>query len=91
MPRIAFLAVSLVVLYASGGPIALLDGRLPYTNDMTGHVWWLSAFRSAFLHGHPLGWSNDINLGYLFGYTYFPFPPLVVTALSFVLPMAAAI
>jgi len=90
-PWTAFGVVALIVAITLGGPVALLNSHLPYTNDMTGHDWWLEAFRTAWLHGHPLGWSNEINLGYLFGYTYFPLPPMVMTVLAVVLPIAVAI
>jgi len=90
-PRVVFLVLAFVILETLGGPSALLSHRLPYGHDFSGHDWWLTAFRTAVLHGHPLGWSSQIDNGYLFGYTYFPFPPLVVTVLAVVLPVAIAI
>ncbi len=91
VPRLCLGVVALLILFTVGGPTALFNGRLPYTSDFTGHTWWLAAFRDALWHGHPLGWNSQINNGYLFGYTYFPLPALIVAVLGVVVPVALAI
>ncbi len=90
VPQLCLGLVTLLILYAVGGPAALFNGHLPYTIDFTGHTWWLAAFRDALWHGHALGWNSQINNGYLFGYTYFPLPALIVAFFSIVLPLALA-
>ena len=91
VPRLCLGLVTFLILYTVGGPAALFNGHLPYTSDFTGQTWWLSAFRDALWHGHALGWNSQINNGYLFGYTYFPLPALVVAFLSIVMPLALAV
>ena len=86
----AFALVTLVVLLAVGGPAALFSSHWSYFGDMAGHDWWLSSYRTALLHGAPFGWSNDTDNGFLFGYFYFPLPPIIVTVLASVLSVAAA-
>ena len=86
----AFASVAIVVLLAVGGPVALFSSHLSYFGDMAGHDWWLNSYRTALLHGAPFGWTTDTNNGFLFGYFYFPLPPIIVTVLATVLSVAAA-
>ena len=91
LPSVSLGLVAIVILVFAGGPLALFNGRLPYTGDFTGHDWWLITFRDALIHARALGWNSQINNGYLFGYTYFPLPPLIVAVLASVMPIALAI
>lgn len=88
---VALAVVALVLVVASGGPGELFSSQLPYFGDQAGHDWWLSAFRQHLLSGTPLTWSDAINNGFLFGYFYFPLPPLIVTLLATVASVPVAI
>ena len=87
---VAFAVVAIVLIIAMGGPAALLSSHWPFYGDQPGQDWWLAGFRSQLLHGSAFGWNSQTNNGFLFGYFYFPLPPLFVTALATVVSVAAA-
>jgi hypothetical protein len=86
----AGLAAIIVLFFIGFG--GLLDATLPIAGDQVTHNWWLIEFRDRlFGPGAILGWTNDLSAGYLFGFFYFPLPPIVFSVLSLALPDAMAI
>lgn len=91
-PHLVSLWVSICIIVLAVGPLGILDPALPIAGDQVTHNWWLSEFRDRlFTTGSIFGWTNDLSLGYLFGFFYFPLPPLVFSLLSIVLSDAIAI
>lgn len=88
---VASLVAALIILYAIG-PFGILNSALPMAGDQVTHNWWLTEYRDRlFALDGVFGWTNDLSLGYLFGFFYFPLPPLIFSALSLLLPDAVAI
>ena len=91
LPSLAAALAGLVVLLAIG-PLGIFDPALPIAGDQVTHNWWLTEFRDRlFGPGSILGWTDDLSAGYLFGFFYFPLPPLVFSLLSLVVADAIAI
>lgn len=91
LPAVLAAIASLVILTSIGFG-GMFDSALPIAGDQVTHNWWLIEFRDRlFGEGSVLGWTNDLSAGYLFGFFYFPLPPLVFSALSLVFSDPVAI
>lgn len=94
---LALLTAIAAVLVVAGSVSGVFSSRLPMAGDMAAHNWWLLEFRDRLLghHDHePLSvfsWTNSSNAGMPFGFFYFPFPALLVSLMSTVVPDALAI
>jgi len=83
-------ATMLVILAV--GPLGVFSPAYPVAGDQVTHNWWLVEFRDRlFALDGVFGWTNDLSLGYMFGFFYFPLPPLVFSVLSMVFADAIAI
>lgn len=83
-------ATMLVILAV--GPLGVFSPAYPVAGDQVTHNWWLVEFRDRlFAFDGVFGWTNDLSLGYMFGFFYFPLPPLVFSVLSLVFADAIAI
>jgi hypothetical protein len=84
-------ALSVAVVFAVAGGSTFTD-VFPVAGDQVTHNWWLVEFRDRLISGDwPAGWTNDLSHGVLFGYFYFPLPPLIFSALSYLLVDAVAV
>jgi len=84
------IAAMLVVLAV--GPLGVFSPAYPVAGDQVTHNWWLVEFRDRlFAFDGVFGWTNDLSLGYMFGFFYFPLPPLVFSLLSLIFADAVAI
>jgi len=90
-PWVSALIAACIVALAIG-PLGIINPAYPVAGDQVTHNWWLVEFRDRLLSFRGVfGWTNDLSLGYLFGFFYFPLPPIVFSVLSFLLPDAVSI
>lgn len=81
-----------VLVFLAVGPLGVFSSAYPVAGDQVTHNWWLVEFRDRlFAFDGVFGWTNDLSLGYMFGFFYFPLPPLVFSAISLVFADAVAI
>lgn len=91
VPWTALTATTLFVLWQLY-PSFLIRNRTPAFNDLPGHFYLAWQVRHRYLAaGEVLGWSNDWFTGYPVLTFYFPFGPVLVALLSWVVPLSVAL
>jgi len=69
----------------------VFTNTLPTGGDMGAHIVPTNFFVDNLFKNFSLrGWSNDWFAGYPLYYFYFPFPPIIVSLISFILPFSIA-